>query len=542
MNAVSACLVLLILGEVGKTDAGCRSILEDRYRAVSAAIVAEDLEAIAAMGYRSFAASAEDLRSIWQANFQMVAEYGPVAFELVDVMETGNDLVAVVDRRIFFRFEGTTEQQFEQGRSRDRWTRTDGHWRLVNREEIGERTHGQVLPDAGPVSPRLRQLQSAIERGQSQAIPEFWAEVSGKCPLVEPLSDEPSQRLVTFLWRDDAATEQVEVRGVPDDPSCNHFGRLPESDVWYKSVRLPSDSRFIYVLIVRRRIAHSEDGEALREGTLVETYPLDPLNPLVFNAGSVLELPDAPRDMWHVAREKVPRGRVERHRIESKRLGETRSIRVYVSSRQGDPSMATALAVFLDGEDSEDLMSLPTVCDNLVADGKISPLVAVLVDSHGTRGKDLNFNDSFIDFLADELIPWVSKHCGAHFQPDRTVIGGLSLGGLAATYAGCQRPDTFRNVLSQSGAFWRRRPDRSDLPEGWLPGEIAKGSSPKVRFYLEVGRFESPSMVENNRRMRDVLIAKGCKVHYSEYHGGHDHVNWRVSVGKGLIALLGEQQ
>jgi enterochelin esterase-like enzyme len=38
---------------------------------------------------------------------------------------------------------------------------------------------------------------------------------------------------------------------------------------------------------------------------------------------------------------------------------------------------------------------------------------------------------------------------------------------------------------------------------------------------------------------RDVLPAKGYSVHYSEFTGDHDPVNWRGSFADGLIALSG---
>jgi enterochelin esterase-like enzyme len=60
---------------------------------------------------------------------------------------------------------------------------------------------------------------------------------------------------------------------------------------------------------------------------------------------------------------------------------------------------------------------------------------------------------------------------------------------------------------------------------------------------MEVGQFESDihfNMVVENRRIRDVLLAKGYEVTYSEYNGGHDMVCWRGSLADGLIALAGK--
>jgi len=122
-------------------------------------------------------------------------------------------------------------------------------------------------------------------------------------------------------------------------------------------------------------------------------------------------------------------------------------------------------------------------------------------------------------------------------KPEQTIIGGLSLGGLAAAYTALQHPEVFGNVLSQSGSFQLRAEDEKRLIRQFVLEEKRP-----IRFYLEVGLLEiadSPSLLDSNRHLRDVLEAKGYVVHYSEYNGRHDHINWRGSLSQGLISLFG---
>jgi uncharacterized protein (TIGR03067 family) len=42
-----------------------------------------------------------------------------------------------------------------------------------------------------------------------------------------------------------------------------------------------------------------------------------------------------------------------------------------------------------------------------------------------------------------------------------------------------------------------------------------------------------------SRHLRDVLLAKDYEVHYQEFAGGHDFLNWRGSLAEGLLVLLG---
>jgi enterochelin esterase family protein len=72
----------------------------------------------------------------------------------------------------------------------------------------------------------------------------------------------------------------------------------------------------------------------------------------------------------------------------------------------------------------------------LVASKKIHPLVALLVDnpSATTRGRDLQCSTPFADFLAKELLPWARQHYRFSAEPEQTIVGGPSLGGLSAAY------------------------------------------------------------------------------------------------------------
>jgi enterochelin esterase-like enzyme len=66
-----------------------------------------------------------------------------------------------------------------------------------------------------------------------------------------------------------------------------------------------------------------------------------------------------------------------------------------------------------------------------------------------------------------------------------------------------------------------------------------------ARFFLSVGTFEfdnsgtGGNILEETRRLRDILRAKHGRVIYEEFVGGHDGLGWRGMLGEGLERLLG---
>jgi enterochelin esterase family protein len=199
-----------------------------------------------------------------------------------------------------------------------------------------------------------------------------------------------------------------------------------------------------------------------------------------------------------------------------------------------------------DGLAYQDAVPTPTILDNLVSEGKIPPLVAVLPDSLDgeTRNRELPCHQPFVDFLTQELMPWVHEHYHVTSDPAQSIVGGSSYGGLAAAFVGLRASEIFGNVLSQSGSFWwDRDPDKDILQQKIIQEYVASPRLP-VRFYMEVGLKERSGIVDmllHNRHLRDVLILKGYEVHYSEFNGGHDYISWRGSLADGLLALVGKQ-
>ena len=192
------------------------------------------------------------------------------------------------------------------------------------------------------------------------------------------------------------------------------------------------------------------------------------------------------------------------------------------------------------------LIPTPTILDNLIAEGAVPPLVAVLADSldGDTRTRELRYDDAFVAFLTDELLPWARREGNATDDPRRTIAAGSSAGGVAAAFAAYRRPDVFGNVLSQSGAFWWSHADTDE--HEWLTNRLAESGRLPVRFSLDAGVFErdppgfdleAPSLLDANRRLRDVLLAGGHEVRYAEFVGGHDYLCWQATFADGLSAL-----
>jgi enterochelin esterase-like enzyme len=75
----------------------------------------------------------------------------------------------------------------------------------------------------------------------------------------------------------------------------------------------------------------------------------------------------------------------------------------------------------------------------------------------------------FSRFLRSELVPFIAARYRVSPEPARTVLGGQSLGGLAAMCAGLAHPEAFGLLLVQSGSFWWK-------PTG-TPGATAQAES-----------------------------------------------------------------
>jgi enterochelin esterase family protein len=238
--------------------------------------------------------------------------------------------------------------------------------------------------------------------------------------------------------------------------------------------------------------------------------------------------------------------------IPSRHQGRTRHGWVYTPpgyAAARDTGLGLVLA--FDGGEYVDEIPLPRILDSLCAAGRIPRLVAVLLDDStgAVRLDDLANRAWFVDFLADELLPWARNGWHVTHDPRRVIVTGSSAGGLAAAHVALKRPGLFGNVLSQSGAYWRGAEASNAPPWEWLTAQVAGWPRGDVRFWLEVGSTESrgalggsaPSILSANRSFRDALQAKGYRVTYVEVPNGvHAPQTWAPRLPAGLVALTAQ--
>ena len=416
-------------------------------------------------------------------------------------------------------------------------------------------------PAARHVSPVIEAFRTQLARGQN-STDAFWQQrAHAGTPIIEPVENDPHRTLVTFLWRGTPDTRNVVVVGsFGNRPIADStMARLDGSDVWYLTIRVPSDARFVYSLSPNDPLT-TESPRAVQRTASLQSDPLNPLRwrcaatASRYECSSLVELPGAPPQPWIVRNTANPAGKVDKHRIKSALLKNERNISVYTPPNYRAGGGPYSLLVVFDEGAYLDLVPTPVILDNLIAASKIPSTIAVLIanPSQEARSRELPPNPAFADFLAHELLPWVRARYPVTTDPQQTVVAGSSFGGIAATYAGLRYPEIFGNVLCQSGSFWWA-PDHTGGPNadattetGWLAKEYLKSPKLPLRFWMDAGVFEvdtngsGGSILEPSRHMRDVLLAKGYDVHYRQFSSGHDYLNWRGTLADGLLALIGK--
>lgn len=394
------------------------------------------------------------------------------------------------------------------------------------------------------VSSKLATLQQEVEAGNVAALDAFWREISQNgTPVIEPIPGDNEHSLVTFVWRAENENQSVAlVSALPGRDSSEPMLRLPGTDLSYKTYKVRNDTRESYQFAVG------------------ENNVTDPLNPRthVFPdddeigfkgwVSSVLELPEAPPHPWSTPRPDVPKGHLASHRVQSNILDNEYRVWVYTPPGYRSNAAPYGFLLMLDGWFYVNLIPTPTILDNLNAEDRLLPILAIMVGSvfDQTRQRDLACFPPFADFLRYELLPWAHRNYHLSDDPRQSCIGGMSLGGLMAAFVGLHHSDIFGNVLSQSASFgWKPSDEHEDE---WIARQFIARPRLPLRWYIEVGlletQIETTEPFWNNfligaRYMRDVLRARGYTVFYSEFSGGHNPMNWQGTLANGLLALIG---
>ncbi|MGC4042196.1 MAG: alpha/beta hydrolase-fold protein [Armatimonas sp.] len=199
--------------------------------------------------------------------------------------------------------------------------------------------------------------------------------------------------------------------------------------------------------------------------------------------------------------------------------------------------------------------------DNLIAQKKIPPVVAVLIhngggDSLGSqRGLEYDtVSGRYAEYIEAEVLPRITKDYGIAFVKDpngRATMGGSS-GAAAAFTMAWFHPEWYRRVLSYSGTFVNQQyPKNPETPRGaweYHATLIPKAKRKPLRIWFEVSENDNGSKLDEaslhnwvmaNERMLAVLKAKKYPYYYvfAENAGHTDGKVTRQTLPDALVWL-----
>lgn len=205
----------------------------------------------------------------------------------------------------------------------------------------------------------------------------------------------------------------------------------------------------------------------------------------------------------------------------------TRQVAVYVPKQY----IAGTAAPFIIGADGPDNL-LFTVLDNLIAEGKVPPMVAISIgngsgDAQGSeRGLEYDtMSGVYAEFVENEVLPLVESKCQVKLtkNPDGRATMGGSSGGSCALIMAWYHPEWYHRVLTYSGTYinqqWPYNPETPQGAWGFHTHLIPESPVKPIRIWMEVGDQDlyNPNVMRDgmhdwvlaNENMAKVLAAKG---------------------------------
>jgi predicted alpha/beta superfamily hydrolase len=144
--------------------------------------------------------------------------------------------------------------------------------------------------------------------------------------------------------------------------------------------------------------------------------------------------------------------------------------------------------------------------------------------------------EDFLVWMVEQLMPVVRSSVGLRDEPAANIVGGSSLGGLAAFYAHFRFPHAFGGAMSMSPSFWFARRKIFEF--------VSRTTEPHTsRVYLDCGAREGRGMmIKVASEMAEHLRGRGWHperlLWRPDARGTHSERHWRRRLPKALRFLF----
>jgi len=247
---------------------------------------------------------------------------------------------------------------------------------------------------------------------------------------------------------------------------------------------------------------------------------------------------DDAKPAWQQMRN-VPHGEIQAFDYQSKSLNKDREAVVYLPPGYASSQERYPVLYLLHGAGGDEKtwnarMDANVILDNLIADGKLEPLVVVMPYGYtsrlpageqrrGAAGYKQDMEEFAVDFVSD-LVPLVESRYRVVADREHRAIAGLSMGGGQSLAIGLTHPDMFHSVASFSAAMQiANSPDWGgvDMDEVLANADAINGLE-----MLWVGCGTEDTLFKVNQRFSEQLSAAGVEHTFRVTLGAHTPEVW----------------
>jgi len=236
----------------------------------------------------------------------------------------------------------------------------------------------------------------------------------------------------------------------------------------------------------------------------------------------------------------VAHGAVEQRWYSSKAVQDVRRVFVYTPPNYGRSSDRYPVLYLFHGAGGDESGWTQNgranlILDNLIADGKLKPLVVVMPYGYAypptsplAEGTDAmkRQREVFSRDLIEDLIPYVQANYRVHGDREHRAIAGLSLGGGQALGIGLSHLDQFSRVAGFSAALGAvTSPQAGGLDFKTLIADARKVNERLALLWVGCGTEDT--LFNSNKEFAELLKTSGIRHTFRVSEGAHTWQVWR---------------